>query len=87
MTIYSIKAPTTLHDSYVFEDVPMSLAPIVSRGKCYGVSLLGIESIVKLGGSIHHADYWRRGRQVERLGPEEWGLSELTRYVREGIVN
>jgi hypothetical protein len=87
MTIYGIKAGATLHDSYVFEDVPMSLAAIVSRGKCYGFSLRGMESIFKLGGSIHHTDYWRRRCEVECLGLDQWSMSELIPYVREGIVN
>jgi opine dehydrogenase len=84
---YGIKAPTTLTHRYIFEDVPMSLVPIASLGKRYGVSVRGMESIINLGGIIHRTDYWRRGRTVERLGLEQWSVSELTRYVQEGVVN
>lgn len=84
---YGIKAPSTLTHRYIFEDVPMSLVPIASLGKRYGVSVRAMESIINLGGIIHHTDYWRRGRTVERLGLEQWSVSELTRYVQEGLVN
>ena len=83
---YGIKAPATLTHRYIFEDVPMSLVPIASLGKRYGVSVRGIESIINLGGIIHRTDYWRRGRTVERLGLEQWSISELTHYVQEGVV-
>lgn len=83
---YGIKAPPTLNHRYIFEDVPMSLVPMASLGKRYGVSVLGMESIIRLGSIIHRTDFWRRGRTVERLGLEQWSVSELTRFVQEGIV-
>ena len=83
---YGIKAPPTLNHRYIFEDVPMSLVPMASLGKRYGVSVLGMESIIRLGSIIHRTDFWRRGRTVERLGLEQWSVSELTRFVQEGVV-
>jgi opine dehydrogenase len=83
---YGIKAPTTLNHRYIFEDVPMSLVPIASLGMRYGVSVQGMESIIRLGSIIHRTDYWRRGRTVERLGLEQWSVNELTRFVQEGVI-
>jgi opine dehydrogenase len=83
---YGIKAPTTLNHRYIFEDVPMSLVPIASLGMRYGVSVRGMESIIGLSSIIHHTDYWRRGRTVERLGLEQWSVNELTRFVQEGVM-
>jgi len=83
---YGIKAPPTLNHRYIFEDVPMSLVPIASLGMRYGVSVRGMESIIRLGSIIHRTDYWRRGRTVERLGLEQWSVSELTRFVQEGVI-
>src|SRR5512137_1785288 len=83
---YGIKAPTTLNHRYIFEDVPMSLVPMASLGMRYGVSVRGMESIIRLGSFIHKTDYWRRGRTVERLGLEQWSVSELTRFVQEGVI-
>jgi opine dehydrogenase len=83
---YGIKAPATLNHRYIFEDVPMSLVPIASLGKRYGVSVRGMESIIQIANFIHRTDYWRRGRTVEKLGLEQWSVSELTRFVQEGKI-
>jgi opine dehydrogenase len=84
---YGIKAPATLNHRYLFEDVPMSLVPIASLGKRYGVSVRGMESMIQIASIIHRTDYWRRGRTVEKLGLEQWSVSELTRFVREGMID
>jgi opine dehydrogenase len=84
---YGIKAPSTLHHRYLFEDVPMSLVPIASLGMRYGVSVRAMESMIRIASFIHHTDYWRRGRTVERLGLAEWSVSELTRFVQEGKID
>ncbi|MCJ7536647.1 MAG: NAD/NADP octopine/nopaline dehydrogenase family protein [Anaerolineales bacterium] len=47
----------------------------------YGVSVRGMESIIRLACIIHRTDYWRWGRTLERLGVEHLRVSELTRYV------
>ncbi|GJQ34969.1 MAG: hypothetical protein JETCAE01_09790 [Anaerolineaceae bacterium] len=84
---YGIKAPPTLNHRYLFEDIPMSLVPIASIGKRYGVSVGAMESMIKIGSIIHRTDYWRRGRTVEKLGLEQWSVSELTRFVQEGKID
>jgi opine dehydrogenase len=83
---YGIKAPATLNHRYIFEDVPMSLVPIASLGMRYGVSVRGMESMIRIASFIHRTDYWRRGRTVEKLGLEQWSVSELTRFVQEGTI-
>ena len=83
---YGIKAPSTLNHRYIFEDVPMSLVPIASLGMRYGVSVRGMESIIRIANIVHSTDYWRRGRTVESLGLAQWSVSELTRFVQEGVV-
>ncbi|MCJ7434203.1 MAG: NAD/NADP octopine/nopaline dehydrogenase family protein [Anaerolineales bacterium] len=84
---YGIKAPPTLNHRYLFEDVPMSLVPIASLGKRYGVSVRGMESMIQIASIIHRTDYWRRGRTVEKLGLGQWSVSELTRFVQEGVID
>lgn len=84
---FGIKAPATLYHRYLFEDVPMSLVPIASLGMRYGVSVRGMESMIRIASIIHRTDYWRRGRTVEKLGLAEWSVSELTRFVQEGKLD
>jgi opine dehydrogenase len=81
---YGIKAPSTLSHRYIFEDVPMSLVPIASLGERYGVSVRGMDAIIRLACIVHRTDYWRRGRTVDKLGLADLSVSELTRYVNEG---
>ncbi len=82
---YGIKAPSTLKHRYIFEDVPMSLVPIASLGQHYGVSVRGMDSIIRLACIVHRTDYWRRGRTVDKLGISGLSVGELTNYVNEGI--
>ncbi len=81
-----IMAPRTLHHRYLFEDVPMSLVPMANFGQRYGVSVRGMDSIIRLACFVHHTDYWRRGRTLPKLGIEQWSVGELTRYVNEGVA-
>ncbi len=81
---YGIKAPNNLNHRYIFEDVPMSLVPIAALAQRYGVSVRGIESIIRLACFVHRTDYWRRGRTLDKLGIARLSVSELTRFVNEG---
>ena len=81
---YGIKAPSTLNHRYIFEDVPMSLVPIASLAQRYGVSVRGMESIIRMACIIHRTDYWRRGRTLRKLGLDRLSVTELTDYVNEG---
>ena len=78
---YGIKAPNTLKHRYIFEDIPMSLVPIASLAQRYGVSVRGIESIIRLACFIHGTDYWRNGRTLDKLGIQGLSVTELTKYV------
>jgi opine dehydrogenase len=82
---YGIKAPTTLNHRYIFEDVPMSLVPIAALGQHYGVSVRGMDSIIRLACIIHKTDYWRRGRTLDKLGIERLSVGELTKFVNDGV--
>ncbi len=82
---YGISAPKTLKHRYIFEDVPMSLVPIANLGQQYGVSVRAMDSIIRLACIIHRTDYWRRGRTLDKLGIAGLSVSELMRYVNEGV--
>lgn len=83
---YGIKAPSTLGHRYIFEDVPMSLVPMASLGERYGVSVRGMDAIIRLACIVHRTDYWRRGRTLDKLGINNLSVGELTRYVNEGVI-
>jgi len=81
-----IMAPRTMHHRYLFEDVPMSLVPMVALGQRYGVSVRGMDSIIRLACFVHRTDYWRQGRTLDKMGIEQWSVGELTQYAQEGVV-
>jgi len=83
---FGIKAPSTLNHRYIFEDVPMSMVPIASLGERFGVSVRGMDAIIRLACIVHRTDYWRRGRTVDKLGIGDLSVTELTRYVNEGVI-
>ena len=84
---YGIKAPPSLNHRYIFEDVPMSLVPIASLGKRYGVSVRAMDSIIRLASIVHHTDYYRRGRTLDKLGIDDLGVGELMDYVNTGVLD
>ncbi len=44
----------------------MSLVPMAALGQRYGVSVRGMDSIIRLACFIRHTDYWRRGRALDK---------------------
>ncbi|MEA3350067.1 MAG: NAD/NADP octopine/nopaline dehydrogenase family protein [Chloroflexota bacterium] len=81
-----INAPPTLRHRYITEDIPMSLVPIASLGHRFGVSVRGMESIIRLACIAHQVDYWQVGRTVKNLGIENLSVSELLNFARYGNV-
>ena len=65
----------------------MSLVPIAALGQRYGVSVRGMDSIIRLACIAHQTDYWRRGRTLDRLGIEQLSVDELVHYVDGGLVS
>ena len=84
---YGIGAPKTLAHRYIFEDVPMSLIPLADLGRQYGVSVQGMESIIRMACIIHQRDYWQYGRTLDRLGLADISISKLMRFANEGICD
>jgi opine dehydrogenase len=81
-----VKAPRTLNHHYLREDVPMCLVPIVGLGRRHGVSVKGIDGIIRLAQIVQGTDYRRPGRRLSRLGIARLCSSELNLYVDEGIL-
>jgi opine dehydrogenase len=63
----------------------MSLVPIASLGERFGVSVRGMDAIIRLACIVHRTDYWKRGRTVDKLGIGDLSVAELMRYVTEGV--
>jgi len=72
-----IKAPSHLKMRYLNEDIPMSLVPMASLGRKFGVETPAIDATIQLATHLNGKDYWAEGRTVERLGIADVTLKEL----------
>ncbi len=80
----NISAPPTLENRYLLEDVPMSLVPIASAGRVFGLRARAIESVIDVAGFLQETRFWSRGRTLERLGLDHLSPTELRRLVEDG---
>ncbi|OIN97396.1 NADP transhydrogenase subunit alpha [Candidatus Desantisbacteria bacterium CG1_02_38_46] len=76
-----ITAPNSLNNRYITEDIPFSLVPIASVGEMLGVPTPIISSLINIACAMHNCDYWKDGRNVEKLGIKGMGVKELRRFA------
>ena len=77
-TYQGIKAPTTLNNRYLWEDIPTGLVPISSFGDALGVPTKAIDYLIDEGCETLERNFWEEGRTVEKLGlSKENLLSDL----------
>ena len=80
---YGIKAPTTLNNRYLWEDIPTGLVPISLFGNALGVSTKTIDYLIDEGCNILRRNFWEQGRTLEKLGlSRENILSDLERIIK-----
>jgi len=72
-----ITAPSHLRMRYLKEDVPMSLVPMASIGRKFGVETPTMDAVIQLASVLNKMDYWAEGRTVERLGISNLSVKEL----------
>ena len=77
----TIDAPTTLQHRYIFEDVPTGLVPIASLGAMLGVHTPNIKLIIQLASMLTGFDFWKTGRNVEKLGLKGLSIDEIKDLV------
>lgn len=77
-------APPTMDNRYMLEDVPMSMVPMASAGRGFGLTPHAIESVIDLAGFVHETNYWSHGRTLESLGLGGLSPTEIRRVASEG---
>lgn len=78
---WGIKAPSSMDNRYIFEDVPQSLVPIADMGQYLGIQTPIINSMIHLASIIHEKDYFSLGRKVEDMGLGGLSVEEIRSYV------
>ena len=76
---YNIQySPANMKHRYISEDIPYSLVPIATLGKKLGLNTTNMESIINLACMCNDIDYWKEGRNADKIG---FGKIELTKDV------
>lgn len=81
----SVKGQKTLLTRYVLEDIPMGLVPMISFGKKFGIEVIRMETIVKLGELLIGKDLTKGGRTIENLGLAEMSSEDILKFVETGV--
>lgn len=61
-------SPENMHHRYISEDIPYSLVPIATLGKKLNLPTTNMESIINLACMCNDIDYWKSGRNAEKIG-------------------
>ncbi len=78
-----ISAPSSLETRYVLEDVPTGLGPIASFGRLAGLEMRAIGGLVDVACALYRRDFWREGRNSERLGIAGLSVDEAKALIRD----
>ena len=84
--LHKIKGPANMQHRFVTEDCPMGLVALTSFGDLVGVPTPVCKAIITLISRIIGIDYFREGRNLERLGMSGLSLGQLKRFLDEGHV-
>ncbi|WP_041083699.1 NAD/NADP-dependent octopine/nopaline dehydrogenase family protein [Thermotoga profunda] len=79
-----IQAPTSLENRYILEDVPTSLVPISAFAKVVNVKTPIIDSIIQLASLMMGTDFFKEGRNFERLHLEGKSVEQIKRIMEVG---
>ncbi|MDA8219948.1 MAG: NAD/NADP octopine/nopaline dehydrogenase family protein [Dehalococcoidales bacterium] len=81
-----ISAPTSIETRYVLEDVPTGLVPIASLGRLAGLEMSTIGGLVDVACALYRRDFWREGRNSDRLGIAGLSVDEAKTLIRDEPV-
>ena len=86
-TVYKTsRAPATLDNRYLGEDVPSGLVPIAALGEAAGVATPLMRNLVDLASRVHGVDHWRTGRTLARMGLAGRNANGIREAVDEGLL-
>lgn len=80
----ALKAPGTLQNRWLTEDMPYGIATWSLLGAKFGVDTPLMRAFVDIGSVVVGFDAWERARSLEDLGIADLDLEELRTYVQTG---
>ena len=79
-----LRAPGTLENRWLTEDVPYGLAAWAKLGEQFQVGCPVMKSVVDLNSAMLGIDFWEQARIPERLGIAGLTAPQLLRYLQSG---
>ena len=79
-----LKGPSDMQHRFVIEDCPMGLVALTSLGDSVNVPTPVCKAIVTLLSKVSGVDYFRQGRNLERLGISGLSIEQLKKFLNEG---
>ena len=76
--------PVRLQVSYVLEDIPTGLVPMIELGRLKGVPTPRMELVAKLGEYLLEMDFFTTGRTLKNLGLEGMSAEDFQNYIETG---
>lgn len=64
------KAPRSLKERYITEDIPYGLVPVAELGDCAGVETPNIDAVIRIGCTVAGQDFVAQARGLKAIG---WG--------------
>src|SRR5699024_1094854 len=84
---HGLQAPSGLNIRYIYEDVPYSLVPMSSLAKQFNIETPAIDSIIKIAELMTGIDFYKEGRNIERLGLDGLKVKQIQECAEKGIVS
>ena len=78
---FGYDAPNNPHDRYISEDCPYLLVPVYEFGKLLGIPAPAIESVIRIASIYNDTDYFKEGRNLEKLGLSGKSKEQILDYV------
>lgn len=76
-----IMAPKSIDVRYITEDVPTGLVPIASLARRLGIATPIIDATVNLACQMLNRDFWREGRNEDKLGIARMSREQMLHLV------
>lgn len=84
---HGLQAPSGLNIRYIFEDVPYSLVPMSSLARAFNIDTPAIDSIIRIAELITGRDFYKEGRNIERLGLEGLKVNQIHDFAKTGRIS
>jgi len=83
-SLAKLKAPKSLDDRYITEDIPYGLVLWSTLAKKIGVETPTIDAEIAIASAMHNVDYMKSGRTLESFGLAKYTVKEIKNFLKQG---